>query len=65
MYANSDEESTPGVQELVERYKVESFPTFLYLSPEGEILHRVEGVPDEVAEKLPRRGSRLCIGGNA
>ncbi|MEN2993626.1 MAG: thioredoxin family protein [Bacteroidia bacterium] len=53
VYASSDEHNTPGAQEFVEKYKIESFPTFLYLTPEGEVLHRVEGLPDEVSDNPP------------
>ncbi|MCS6790911.1 MAG: thioredoxin family protein [Bacteroidia bacterium] len=48
VYASSGEQTTPGAEEIVQRYKVKAYPTFLYLSPEGELLHQDEGVSTRV-----------------
>lgn len=35
-----------GNKKFASKYKVKAFPTFLYFSPEGEILHRIAGFKD-------------------
>ncbi|MCS6790910.1 MAG: thioredoxin family protein [Bacteroidia bacterium] len=49
IYVSSDDHNTPGGEELVQKHRVEAFPTFLYLAPGGDLVYRQVGVPSEVS----------------
>ncbi|MCX7606599.1 MAG: hypothetical protein N2170_04955, partial [Bacteroidia bacterium] len=45
VYAQSGEQTTPGGDELAQKYGIDAFPTFLVCSASGETFYREEGVP--------------------
>jgi thiol-disulfide isomerase/thioredoxin len=59
VYAASEEGNTPGGEAFANQYRVRAYPTFLYLTPEGEVLYRAEGAPmgesDEESQALWRK----------
>lgn len=48
VYISSGTHTTPGAEELVQKYGVKAVPTFLYMTPDGNLLHQEEGVPSKV-----------------
>lgn len=59
VYAASGPQSTPGADSLAKKYRVNGFPTFLYVNPDGELFYRHIGIMDDTTDEAKARWKAL------